>query len=715
MAKNWAIVIGINKYDNLRDLKYAKADAEAIKQWCKTEGAFDRVFLFTEDSPDIEVKPKHISTKPTYGKLRRFLRAQFERPLLGTGDNLWFFFAGHGKRYQERDYLMLSDSDPGDVVGSALSVTWITERLRRCGADNVVLFLDACRSQGARGEGIGLEEPQGVVTFYGCDPQQESYEIEELQQGAFTHALLEALRIKGTNNCATVERLYNHLRYRVPQLMQYYQKPIQRPYAIAEPATKYHLVLINQQATLKDANTLKLDAVREERRKNYQLAEQLWIRVLAISPADRDSLDAIKELAILENGGNRESRISGSRKQSRGSSLLTVPNFHWPQITWPQLPQVRVSRRQVLKGMGLTGIGIGTVGLVKIVQEFSSKPLPSAKTKQFEFVTVNDRGEEIKLETATAQYIAEDLGNDLILEMVEIPGGTFMMGTDDGEIERLVKKFDVEYFRWERPIHEVSVSPFLMGKYPITQAQWKAIASLNKIDLDLKPDPSYHKGDELPVEKVTWYECVEFCKRLSQLTGREYKLPSEAQWEYACRAGTTTPFHFGASITTELANYNGNYVFASEPKGQYRSETTAVGQFPPNAFGLYDTHGNVWEWCADDWHSNYEGAPSDGSAWISDDNNATKILRGGSWDFNPYACRCANRLNLIARDFNLIVGFRVVSAPPGLSCTLPFCPLALCPSVDFFWLLLHFLTFRFQVVRASCSLFFLPIAISYQL
>ena len=299
--------------------------------------------------------------------------------------------------------------------------------------------------------------------------------------------------------------------------------------------------------------------------------------------------------------------------------------------------------------------------------------------------------------------------------MVEIPGGTFMMGTDDGEIERLVKKFDVEYFRWERPIHEVSVSPFLMGKYPITQAQWKAIASLNKIDLDLKPDPSYHKGDELPVEKVTWYECVEFCKRLSQLTGREYKLPSEAQWEYACRAGTTTPFHFGASITTELANYNGNYVFASEPKGQYRSETTAVGQFPPNAFGLYDTHGNVWEWCADDWHSNYEGAPSDGSAWISDDNNATKILRGGSWDFNPYACRCANRLNLIARDFNLIVGFRVVSAPPGLSCTLPFCPLALCPSVDFFWLLLHFLTFRFQVVRASCSLFFLPIAISYQL
>ncbi|MGK7886095.1 MAG: SUMF1/EgtB/PvdO family nonheme iron enzyme [Crocosphaera sp.] len=693
MAKNWAIVIGINNYDNLRALKYAKADAEAIKQWCEIEGKFDRVFLFTEDSPDIEATPKPISTELTYATLIRFIGTQFEKPLLGTGDNLWFFFAGHGKRYQEKDYLMLPDSDPRNVEMTALSVTWITERLRRCGADNVVLFLDACRSQGSRGEGIGLEEPKGVITFYGCNPQQESYEIEELQQGAFTYALLEALRIKGTNNCATVERLYNHLRYRVPQLVQYYQKPIQRPYAIAEPATKYHLVLITQQATLKDADTLKLDAFREQTKKNYQLAEQLWIRVLAISPADRDAIDAIRELAILENGGNRESRNSGSRKQSRGSSLLTVPNFHWPQVTWPKLPQIRVSRRQVLKGMGWTGIGIGTLGLVKIVQELTSsrpkplptpspqpsptlsppqssstaspsKPLLSAKTKQFEFVTVNDRGEEINRETATAQYIAEDLGNDVTLEMVEIPGGKFMMGTDDEEIERLVKKFDWDGFRRERPIHEVRVSPFFIGKYPITQAQWKAIATLNKIDIDLKPDPSSFKGDDRPVENVRWDECVEFCKRLSELTGKEYKLPSEAQWEYACRAGTTTPFHFGETITTDLANYNGNSVFASESKGQHRHETTPVGQFPPNAFGLDDTHGNVWEWCADDGYSNYEGAPTNGSAWISDDNNPTKVIRGGSWGNYPNICRCAYRYYYDLPVNSPYVGFRVVCGPP---------------------------------------------------
>ena len=617
MARNWAIAIGINGYDNLRSLHYAKADAEAIKTWCETEAGFDRVFLFTEDSPPIDAKPMPISTKPTYGRLRRFLRAQFDRPLLGPGDNLWFFFAGHGKRYQDRDYLMLSDSDSGDVSGSALSVTWITERLRRCGADNVVLFLDACRSEASRGEtGIGLEEPQGVITFYGCDPRMVSYEIEALKQGAFTYALLEALRIKGTNNCATVERLYQRLQYRVPQIVQSYHKPLQRPYAIAEPATKYHLILLPQQATLKDAETLKLDAFREERKGNYQFAEQLWIRVLGVSPADRDAIEAIKYLARLETGINT---VNDAREELRDSKLR-----------------------------GETSL--------------------SSKLKfEFEVITVNDKGEEIKRETSQAEYFQEDLGNDVILDLVSIPEGTFFRGTDDAEIERLVKKFDRNYFRREKPQREVTVSAFLMGKYPITQKQWRTVVNaVGKIDINLDADPSHFKGDDRPVEQVNWYDCVEFCKRLSKLTGREYQLPSEAQWEYACRATTKTPFHFGATLTTELANYDGNYLFANEPKenNQYREETTAVGQFPANAFGLYDMHGNVWEWCADDFHDNYEGAPIDGSAWTSSDNSATKILRGGSWDAAPYVCRCALRSDINPVNRLDFLGLRVVVVSP---------------------------------------------------
>ncbi len=179
MAKNWAIVIGINNYDNLQPLKYAQRDAEEMKDWFEQSAKFDRVLLFTEDSPNIPTNPP-ISTKPTYGRLRRFFRVSFEEPLLSAGDNLWFFFAGHGRRYANRDYIMLSDSDPGDVENSALSVSWITQRLRRWGADNVVMFLDACRDMGARdGIGIGTEIQPGVIKFYACRTNQQSYEIEQ--------------------------------------------------------------------------------------------------------------------------------------------------------------------------------------------------------------------------------------------------------------------------------------------------------------------------------------------------------------------------------------------------------------------------------------------------------------------------------------------------------------------------------------------------------
>ena len=283
----------------------------------------------------------------------------------------------------------------------------------------------------------------------------------------------------------------------------------------------------------------------------------------------------------------------------------------------------------------------------------------------FEVVGVNAKGEQIRKESKQSQYFREDLGKGITLEMVAIPGGTFLMGTEDEEIERLVKKFNWEGFRRERPQHEVTVPPFFMGKYPITQAQWKAIAATAKIDIDLETNPSNfkgdEKGDELPVESVNWYQATEFCKRLSRETKREYRLPSEAEWEYACRAGTTTPFYFGETITGELANYNASNTYAEEAKGEYRQQTTRVGQFPPNAFGLYDMHGNVWEWCADTWHDNYDGAPTDGSAWIENGNNNRSPLRGGSWCYYPDNCRSAFRyINYRRVNNDDFLGFRVV-------------------------------------------------------
>jgi formylglycine-generating enzyme required for sulfatase activity len=264
---------------------------------------------------------------------------------------------------------------------------------------------------------------------------------------------------------------------------------------------------------------------------------------------------------------------------------------------------------------------------------------------------------EIQRSQGAAWQFVETLGNGVELEMVSIPGGTFMMGSPDDEPE--------SYDR-EKPRHEVNVPPFYMGKYPVTQAQWKAVAALPQVERELNPDPSHFKGENLPVERVSWYNAVEFCQRLSQATGREYRLPSEAEWEYACRAETETPFHFGETITTELANYNGNSTYNNGPTGEYRGQTTEVGNFPANPFGLYDLHGNVWEWCLDDWHENYEGAPTDGSAWI--DKNAetrsNRVVRGGSWYFTPRYCRSAQRVTDDADAAAPYGGFRVMCAAP---------------------------------------------------
>jgi formylglycine-generating enzyme required for sulfatase activity len=280
-------------------------------------------------------------------------------------------------------------------------------------------------------------------------------------------------------------------------------------------------------------------------------------------------------------------------------------------------------------------------------QDTTSDPLASLNWQRFSF-TVATLDSQKRLRTAEAAAWMYTVKIDssrrlfrqretITLEMVAIPGGEFLMGSEEASSEQ--------------PIHSVTVPSFFMSRYPVTQTLWRIVALLPRVNRDLESEPSHFKGDARPVERVSWDDAIEFCERLSRHTGQEYRLPTEAEWEYACRAGTTTKYHFGDEITQELANYSGK-------------ETTIVGKFPyVNAFGLSDMHGNVWEWCMEHWHSNYANAPSDGSAWIDSkaSEDAPRVLCGGSWLNHPSNCRSASRLRYRADFRDDLIGFRVIS------------------------------------------------------
>ncbi|MBD2487435.1 caspase, EACC1-associated type [Aulosira sp. FACHB-615] len=415
---------------------------------------------------------------------------------------------------------------------------------------------------------------------------------------------------------------------------------------VKKPYLEYQRKLEEYEATL--VETVEIEPTLSERTLNdlrdYQ--QHLGLRDEDVAPIEEKIIGQAKPSVVVEE-----------LPDAAYSSNLTPNPFPTREgeqyfITLPPPPGWREGE-QDSKPLPAMGRGL----------ERGSTLQEAIQTNQFDFETVkvDAKGQIINRSQGRAEFFAEKLGNRVILEMVSIPGGTFLMGSPESEEGRSDD---------ESPQHNVTVQPFFMGKFPVTQAQWQAIAGFDKVNIDLNPDPSRFKGANRPVECVSWDDAVEFCARLSKKTGKIYRLPSEAEWEYACRAGTTTPFYFGETITTELANYQGtdweysgttypgNY--GQGPKGEYREQTTEVGKFPANPFGLFDMCGNVWEWCQDEWHENYNNAPTDGSAWLSENDNQKRLLRGGSWFYVPRYCRSALRIRFERVNGNYSVGFRVV-------------------------------------------------------
>lgn len=302
----------------------------------------------------------------------------------------------------------------------------------------------------------------------------------------------------------------------------------------------------------------------------------------------------------------------------------------------------------------------------------------------------------VSIRTTCARYINDRIIRDLItvtgfqeeldlgfnITMLQIPAGEFMMGSEERDV--ILSRYEKPDDQHDKPRHRVQLQSFFLGQYPVTQLQWKIVAEWPMVKRELNPKPSDCYAPNRPVASVSWHEAIEFCQRLSRKTQRFYTLPSEAQWEYACRAGTTTAFAYGETLTPELANYDlGNTVLPyfmlkelakvapnkidlTSLADHHWPETTQVGIFPSNPWGLYDMHGNVFEWCLDDWNPDYRYAPNDGSAWTSSGDSTARVRRGGSWDWGVESTSSAHRswrsLGVVDRN----TGFRLCLAPGSL-------------------------------------------------
>jgi formylglycine-generating enzyme required for sulfatase activity len=388
-----------------------------------------------------------------------------------------------------------------------------------------------------------------------------------------------------------------------------------------------------------------------------------------VSSVDAQAHDAIKRITLKQSAPGGP--ISPAVREAPAARQAAPPRRSFAQT-------IRLTRRQTLGIAAAAAAGTGAVIAAPVVRKLLSRP--ALRTVAFDIATVDEKGVRNPPEKYSAAAFTEALGSNAGLDMVSIPAGSFTMGSPPDESERQPN---------EGPQHHVTIASFFIGASPVTQAQWSAVVSArpDRIRRDLDPNPSFFKGIDLPVESITWNQAEEFCLRLAALTGRPYRLPSEAEWEYACRAGTATPFTFGPTVTPELANYcgtrgaicgdsdgrsvasdlyggvkYGSGAYGQGPTGIFRGTTTRPGTFPPNRFGLYDMHGNVGEYCLDKRSENYADVPRDGSAALAGPRDSERILRGGSWSHNPAICRSAYRDSIAPGEMGWQgrIGLRVV-------------------------------------------------------
>jgi formylglycine-generating enzyme required for sulfatase activity/uncharacterized caspase-like protein len=572
-------------------------------------------------------------------------------------DLVLLYFSGHGVTDSRNDfYLSGISTDKNDLLSTAVSSDFVQKAMNQRGSKRQVLILDCCHSgafpKGMTAKDIGKVNlspklgGEGRAILTASDSTQYAFEQEGFELSLYTHFLVEGLRTgaadRDDDGDVTVDELYEYVRDKVKSVNDLMSPEV---YAVKEG---YRIVLAK---AVQDDPNLKFrkeveKVVKRSNGKISAIARNLLrgkSRELKIASLETEEIINQVLLPYVEYAKKLE-------EYEATLVEMIAEEFPFSEVTQEEL-------REYENHLGLREEDIDSI-VSRIIKPKLDEYRRSLRVKRVQ-VSESQRQE--------LQQERLDLGNGVNLDLVRIPAGKFMMGmpADERKIaleNRLKygsKREDVE--RWldrSTPQHEVKVPSFLMGKYAVTNAQWQAI-------MGTKPSESSDvkfQGENQPVINVSWDDAKEFCKKLSEKLKKNVRLPSEAEWEYACRAGTTTAFHFGETITPELVNYDGNYPYADAPKGEYRQKTVDVNfdKFSPNAWGLYQMHGNVWEWCEDVWHENYNGAPSDGSAWLIGGEQSIHIARGGSLIYYANYCRSAHRYRFGIDYRYSYVGFRVV-------------------------------------------------------
>jgi formylglycine-generating enzyme required for sulfatase activity len=647
-----ALLIGVSEYKyGLNPLPSAVKDVEAMQRVLVNPEMGN--FALSDIKVLINRQPDDIA----YAIYHLFADRQKD-------DLLLFYFSGHGIK-DDRGKLYLSSCTTKKqngklVTPSAVAASVLHDNMNDSRSQRQVIILDCCFS-GAIAQGMSVKDDgsvnvqeqlggKGRAILTSSSSTQYSFEQEGSELSIYTRYLVEGIEKgaadKDGDGWISVDELHEYTSSKVQEAA-----PAMTPKFY--PVEEGHKILLAKSP--KDDPRVKYRKEVESRMNRgkfsipaRRLLNSLRLK-LKLTPEIADAIEAEVQQPYQEY----------QRKLAEYEETLVEAIEAETTLSETTLNDLRDYQQDLgLRDEDVASIEERVIGQRKPTSSVEQPQLliKPDQVNQFEFdvVTVNAKGERINSSRGQAEFFTEDLGNNVVLEMVAIPGGQFLMGSPENELERNNS---------ESPQHNVTVQPFFMGKFPVTQAQWAAVATLEKVKIDLELDPSKFKGANRPVECVSWNHAIEFCARLSNKTGKNYRLPSEAEWEYACRARTTTPFSFGETITTDLANYDGNKTYGSGIKGQYRQQTTDVGIFPPNSFGLFDMHGNIWEWCQDEWHQNYNEAPADGSAWVSENDNHFWLLRGGSWDFDPEDCRSAIRsINNPVRR-NDYIGFRVAMVP----------------------------------------------------